>query len=74
MLFRSVAISFALTQGLLDDVPVEKVGAFETEFRKYFASSHPDLAAQITSGRVLTDEISEGLRGAVSTFKQTVPF
>ncbi|HET7737119.1 MAG TPA: F0F1 ATP synthase subunit alpha [Tepidiformaceae bacterium] len=73
-LAEEVAISFALTQGLLDDVPVEKVGAFETEFRKYFAANQPDLVEKITTGRVLTDEISEGLRAAITTFKQSVPF
>ncbi|MGK2965331.1 MAG: F0F1 ATP synthase subunit alpha [Tepidiformaceae bacterium] len=73
-LAEEVAISFALTQGLLDDVPVEKVGSFETEFRKYFAANQPDLVEKITTGRVLTDEISEGLRAAITTFKQSVPF
>ncbi|MBE7517776.1 MAG: F0F1 ATP synthase subunit alpha [Thermoflexaceae bacterium] len=69
-----VAIIFALTQGLLDDVPVEKAGAFETELRKFMASNHGDLKKKIGEVRELTPEISDALRAAITTFKQTVPY
>ncbi len=69
-----VAIIFALTQGLLDDVPVEKAGAFEAELRKFMASNHGDLKKKIGEVRELTPEISDALRAAITTFKQTVPY
>ena len=73
-LAEEVAVIFALTQGLLDDVPVTKVHDFEAGLRKYLASNHPDLLAKITEARELTPEINDSLREAVSSFKQNVPF
>ncbi|MCK6565147.1 MAG: F0F1 ATP synthase subunit alpha [Dehalococcoidia bacterium] len=69
-----IAIIFALTQGLLDDVPVEKAGSFETGLRKFMASNHGDLKKKIAEVRELTPEISDALRAAISNFKQTVPY
>ncbi|HJP41495.1 MAG TPA: F0F1 ATP synthase subunit alpha [Dehalococcoidia bacterium] len=73
-LAEEVATIFAVTEGLLDDVPVEKVGGFEVELRKFFASNKPDLAASIQSEGVMTPEIEEGLKAAIEEFKQSVPF
>ncbi len=69
-----VSIIFALTQGLLDDVPVEKLGSFETGLRKFMASNHGDLMKKVADVRELTPEISDGLRDAIESFKKTVPF
>ena len=73
-LAEEVAIIFALTQGLLDDVPVGKIGSFEAELKKYLAANEPDLVQKIESEKVLTDEIGDGLRKAISNFKETVPY
>jgi F-type H+-transporting ATPase subunit alpha len=71
---EEVAVIFALTNGLLDDVPINKVRAFEGELRKFLASNHPDLMKKIAEQRELSQEISDGLRGAITTFKTTVPY
>jgi F-type H+-transporting ATPase subunit alpha len=71
---EEVAILFALTQGMLDDVPVERIQAFEGGLRKYVKSNHPDLLNSIAEVRELSPEITEGLRSAIATFKQTVPY
>ena len=73
-LAEEVAVIFALTQGLLDDVPTDKVRSFETAFVSYLGSNKPDLAAKIESERELTDEIDAELRAAVEEFKEAVPF
>ncbi len=73
-LSEEVTVVFALNQGLLDDVPVTKVRSFQTELRKFLASNHPELMSRISNERALNPEIEAGLRGAVATFKQTVPF
>ena len=71
---EEVAVIFALTNGLLDDVPVNKVSAFETGLRKFLGSNHPDLMKKIDEQRELSQEISDGLRAAITTFKTTVPY
>lgn len=71
---EEVAILNALTSGMLDDVPVNKVRAFEDELRKFLASNHPELLQAIRANPVMTPELSEQLKSIVSTFKTTVPF
>jgi len=73
-LSEEVAVVFALNQGLLDDVPVTKIRDFQAELRKFLASNHPELMSRIASERQLNPEIEDGLRKAVASFKQTVPF
>jgi F-type H+-transporting ATPase subunit alpha len=70
---ESVAL-FALSNGLLDDVPVNKIRDWEDGMRKFLASNHPDLLRQIESERQLSDPVAEQLRSVISTFKQTVPY
>ncbi len=71
---EEVAVIYSLTGGLLDDVPVAKVGAFEAELRKFMHSNHPEILKELTDNPVMTPEVTERLKSAISTFKQTVPF
>ncbi len=73
-LAEEVAVIFALTNGLLDDVPTDKIASFETAFTSFLASNKPDLAARIESERTISDEIDQELRDAISEFKETVPY
>ena len=73
-LSEEVAVVFALNQGLLDEIPVTKIRDFQAELRKFLASNHPELMTRIATERALNPEIEDGLRKAVASFKQTVPF
>jgi F-type H+-transporting ATPase subunit alpha len=56
-----VAIIYAATNGLLDNVPVEKVRAFETEFRQVMQTRHPEALASLKAGK-LDDSITNAIR------------
>ncbi|HLZ71848.1 MAG TPA: F0F1 ATP synthase subunit alpha [Dehalococcoidia bacterium] len=71
---QEVSILFALNNGYLDDVPVEKVHDFEAAFHKFMGSSHPEIADALRSERVLSDDTGKRLRDAVTEFKNTVPY
>ena len=71
---EEVAVIYSLTGGLLDDVPVAKVQSFEAELRKFMASNHPDILKDITENQVMSPELTERLKAAINSFKQTVPF
>jgi F-type H+-transporting ATPase subunit alpha len=71
---EEVAVIYSLTGGLLDDVPVTKVQGFEAELRKFMASNHPEILREITDNPVMSPELTERLKAAINTFKQTVPF
>jgi F-type H+-transporting ATPase subunit alpha len=59
---------FAGTRGLLDEVPVERVGQWEADFRQYVEAHHPDMARHIVEKYTLTDEIEADLRKVISEF------
>src|SRR5437762_3877119 len=46
-LAQQVEIVYAVTNGSLDDVPVEKVKDWEAEFHRYMAAGHPEIANAI---------------------------
>jgi F-type H+-transporting ATPase subunit alpha len=71
---EQVQIFWALNNGFLDDVPVEKVQAFEQAFHKYMESNKPEIAAKIMDQKALDDAIEDSLRSAVTEFKNTVPY
>ena len=73
-LAAEVAVVFTLTQGLLDDVPVDQIAAFEAAFTSFLASSKPEIGERIARERELGDELEAELRAAVAEFKETVPY
>jgi len=71
---QQVEIFWALNNGLLDDVPVEKVQSFEAAFHKYMETNKPEIAARIMDQKVLDDESENAMKAAIAEFKNTVPY
>jgi F-type H+-transporting ATPase subunit alpha len=67
---HQVAILFAGTQGLLDDVKVESVRAFEDGFHKYLDSAQTSLLKDIADKKALDDDLRAKLKDAINEFKQ----
>jgi len=57
---RQVAIIYCGTKGLLNDVAIEKVKEFETEYLDYLELKHKDVLADLAQGK-LSDKITETL-------------
>ncbi len=68
-----VASMYALSNGYLDDVAIDKIGEAESALQGYLASSHPQIVADINETLALGDELSERLNKALDEFKKTVP-
>jgi F-type H+-transporting ATPase subunit alpha len=66
---RQVAIIFAGTQGLLDDMPVEQIRAFEDFLFDFLDRRHAQLLGEIANKRELTDDLRSGLTSAIETAK-----
>ena len=60
---------FAATNVYLDDVPVERVRAFETAFMRFMDTSRPDIGQRILTERVLSDSIETELKKTIQEFK-----
>ena len=71
---QQVEIFWALNNGFMDDVPVEKVTAFEAAFHKFMESNKPEIAAKLTEEKAITDPIADTLKQALTDFKNTVPY
>ncbi len=72
MSVASQAVSlFAVNQGYLDDVPVNKVRDFEDALQDYMKAEHSDLLKEINQTCDYNDEIAAKLHAAIQNFKQT---
>jgi F-type H+-transporting ATPase subunit alpha len=67
---RQVMVLYAVINGYLDDIPVDKIAAFENDFYRFMEASYADLVKNIASTRDLTAESEETLKKAVVEFKQ----
>jgi F-type H+-transporting ATPase subunit alpha len=71
---KEVAIIFAVTNGFLDDVPVEKVQAFEAAFHSFMDSNYPQWHEALRTKLALDDDLTAQLRKAIEEFKLSVPY
>lgn len=72
---EQVAIIYAGINGLMDDVPVDKVASFAQEMRNYIRNNKPKFAELIRSDKKLTDAsealLKEGIQEAKQAFLAT---
>jgi F-type H+-transporting ATPase subunit alpha len=64
-----VAIIFAGTQGLLDDLPVDAVREFETHFYGWLERKAPQTLTEIRDKKEISDALRARLTQAVSEAK-----
>ena len=68
------AILYALANGYLDDVEIERVRAFEAALMSYLESNQRDLLAGIAEARDIAGDNEEALKAAIDDFKANVPY
>jgi F-type H+/Na+-transporting ATPase subunit alpha len=68
---EQVVSIWAGTTGQLDDVPVEDIRRFETEFLDYMRRSYDGLMTSIRETKVLTDDNIATLKEAIDRFRRT---
>ncbi|HEX2240984.1 MAG TPA: F0F1 ATP synthase subunit alpha, partial [Actinomycetota bacterium] len=62
---------WAVTNGYLDDLPTEKVGAFERGLLDHLRTRHPDIGDTIRETGALNDETEAKLAKGADEFKQS---
>jgi len=67
---KQVAILYAGVNGLVDDVEVKDLRAFEDGYYPYLDSQYPDLLPTIASKKALDDDIKNQLNAAIKDYKQ----
>jgi len=57
---KQIAIIYVGTKGMIQNVPIDKVKAFETEYLDYLEAKHADVLASLKAGKY-TDELTDVL-------------
>ncbi|MPZ18648.1 MAG: F0F1 ATP synthase subunit alpha [Luteitalea sp.] len=68
---KQVAITFAGTNGLLDDIPVAEVGRWEREFHRFLETRHPGILTTIAEKKTVDDDAKRTLTEAIKEFNQS---
>ena len=64
-------VLFAANEGYLEDVPVEKVAAFEQALLSYMKAEHGEFMDDINDSGRYGDDVVAQLKSAIETFKAT---
>jgi len=67
---HQIAVIYAVTQGYLDGIPVDKVKAWENGFHRYLDEQATDVMTDLREQKALSDELSERLVAAIKAFTE----
>jgi F-type H+-transporting ATPase subunit alpha len=67
---KEVMILYAVTNGYLDDVPVDKVIVWERNLHRFMQTNHPELEQKINDDKEIKAETEEALKEAIKEFKE----
>ncbi len=67
---KQVAIIYAVINGYLDDIPIEKIRAFESGFLKFMETNFSAWMKTIATSKELSAESEETLKKAIQQYKQ----
>jgi F-type H+-transporting ATPase subunit alpha len=67
---KQVASIYSANNGYLDDLPVEAIRRFESEFIAFITDKYPEIFATISRDKTLSPETSGTLDKALAQFKE----
>src|SRR5688572_5685500 len=69
---QQVMIIFAVTNGFVDDVPVNKVRDWEKGFHEFMRAKYPQVGDAIRSKKEITKDVEADLRRGIEAYKKTI--
>jgi len=66
---KQVAIIYAGTNGVLDDLPLDQIRAFEQELYRFLENAHPAILTTIKEKKTIDDDTKGKLNSAIQEFK-----
>ena len=66
---KQILIIYAVTNGFVDDYPVDKVSQYEKELYSFFDSSYSNLLDEIKTKKVISDELEASVKTALEELK-----
>ncbi len=69
---KQVMVIYAVTNGFMDDIPVDKINQFERDFLEYMDSAHPEFGESVRKSprSKLPKEVVQQLETLIKEFKQ----
>lgn len=71
---NQVLIFYAAISGLLDSVPVEKIGEFESGLNKYAENNGKDILDEIAEKGELNEKLEEKMKKLITDYKLTLEY
>ena len=66
-----VAVIWAVQNGYMDDVPVERIKEFQTKLTEFLSTRKPELLDRIAREKALSPDLTAEVKAATDQFKQT---
>ncbi len=62
---------FAVTTGLMDDLPIENFAKFEEQYHQYMEKSHKKIVSDLSAGQKISDDLAKEITEATNKFKKS---
>jgi F-type H+-transporting ATPase subunit alpha len=69
---QQVMILYAVTNGYLDEIPVDDIQRYEAEFHRFMQQVHPEIGRDIREKKEITPETEQKLIAAIQEFTNNV--
>jgi len=67
---EQILIIFALTNGYLDDIEINKIQQFEQEYLKFIRTVRPKIIKELKSKKDIPEELEKQIREAIDSFRE----
>lgn len=71
---NQVLVFLAITEGLLDNVPVDKIIKFEAEFNEYAVNSGEEILKEIAKKQELNEKLEKKIIKLINDYKSTLDY
>ncbi len=71
---NQILVFFALINGLIDDVPVERISDFESGLYKYAAVSGADILKEIAEKKDLSEKLEGEMKSLINDYKNNLDY
>ncbi len=70
---KQIMIIYAVANGFIDDVAVNKVQAWEKGFHEFMDTRHPKIGEAIRTQKALSKDLEAELKAAIAAWKAVAP-
>lgn len=67
---EQVVVFYALMNGLMEDIPVERIGEFQEDLLLFIDNNHPEVLQEIRDTRDLSEDLENKLKDTINKFKE----